>query len=114
MPGKAPSPLERIAGLAGSNGMSVDEAAVQLPSELGLPGCCQPNKNIAELYGHDAYSPNLHFVPPGLFIARDGLTWGVFLANNLLPVTLGNLLGGAGMIGLIYHVIYRRGRRESS
>ncbi len=57
---------------------------------------------------------NLYFVPLGLFLAGEGLTWGAFLSNNLLPVTLGNLLGGAGMVGLVYHVIYRRGRRESS
>lgn len=56
---------------------------------------------------------NLYFVPLGLFLGGDGLTWTAFVANNLLPVTLGNLLGGAGMVGLVYHVIYRRGRRES-
>jgi len=54
---------------------------------------------------------NLYFDPLGLFLGGDGLTWTAFLANNLLPVTLGNLLGGAGMVGLVYHVIYRRGPR---
>ena len=38
----------------------------------------------------------------------DLLNW-VGLARNLLPVTLGNLAGGAGMVGLVYWVIYRRG-----
>jgi formate/nitrite transporter len=56
---------------------------------------------------------NLYFVPLGIFLAgdgaSDGLTWTAFLLKNLLPVTLGNLLGGAGMVGLVYHVIYRRG-----
>jgi formate transporter len=59
---------------------------------------------------------NLYFVPLGLFLAGDappGLTWSAFLGRNLLPVTLGNLVGGAGMVGLVYHVIYRRDRRES-
>ena len=28
--------------------------------------------------------------------------------NHMLPVTLGNLVGGAGMVGLVYYVIYRR------
>ncbi|WP_193212687.1 formate/nitrite transporter family protein [Luteolibacter marinus] len=54
---------------------------------------------------------NLYFVPLGLFLSAaappDGLTWADFLANNLLPVTLGNLIGGAGMVGLVYHLIYR-------
>lgn len=29
--------------------------------------------------------------------------------RNLVPVTLGNLVVGAGMVGLVYHTIYRRG-----
>lgn len=55
---------------------------------------------------------NMYFVPLGIFLAGDtgpeGLTWGAFIVNNLLPVTMGNILGGAGLVGLIYHVIYRR------
>jgi formate transporter len=31
------------------------------------------------------------------------------IIHNLVPVTLGNILGGAGMIGLVYWTIYRRG-----
>jgi formate/nitrite transporter FocA (FNT family) len=30
------------------------------------------------------------------------------LIRNLIPVTLGNLAGGGGMVGLVYWVIYRR------
>lgn len=55
---------------------------------------------------------NMYFVPLALFLAGDagpdGLTWSNFLVNNLLPVTLGNLVGGAGMVGLVYHLIYGR------
>jgi formate transporter len=29
------------------------------------------------------------------------------LAGNLLPVTLGNIVGGAVLVGLVYHLIYR-------
>jgi hypothetical protein len=36
------------------------------------------------------------------------LTWGGFLILNLVPVTLGNILGGAGMVGLIYWFVYLR------
>lgn len=54
---------------------------------------------------------NMYFVPAGLFAltvpkyaalaAEAGLdtavlTWGNFLVNNLLPVTIGNIIGGAG------------------
>ncbi len=55
---------------------------------------------------------NMYFVPLALFLAGDAapesLSWGAFLLHNLLPVTLGNLVGGAGMVGLVYHVIYGR------
>jgi formate/nitrite transporter len=55
---------------------------------------------------------NMYFVPLAIFLAGDagpeGLTWSHFLVNNLLPVTLGNLVGGAGMVGLVYHLIYGR------
>jgi formate/nitrite transporter len=30
------------------------------------------------------------------------------LVNNLLPVTLGNIVGGAGFVGVIYYFIYRK------
>jgi formate transporter len=31
------------------------------------------------------------------------------IIHNLVPVTLGNILGGAGMVGLVYWTIYRKG-----
>jgi formate transporter len=37
------------------------------------------------------------------------LTWGNFLVGNLLPVTLGNVLGGSVLVGLVYWFIYLRG-----
>jgi len=36
------------------------------------------------------------------------LTWGNFFIGNLLPVTIGNIIGGAFMVGLIYWFIYLR------
>ncbi len=60
---------------------------------------------------------NMYFIPLGLFLQEHVVTAGMpnlemlnwaGLARNLLPVTLGNLVGGAGMVGLVYGVIYRR------
>lgn len=68
---------------------------------------------------------NMYFIPIGLFIksGADGsfwsavgktavdyanLTWGNFIIANLLPVTIGNIIGGAGMVGLVYWFIYLR------
>jgi len=68
---------------------------------------------------------NMYFIPVGLFIkdfavggfweaigrtAADygNLTWGAFFIKNLLPVTIGNIIGGAGFVGLAYWFIYLR------
>lgn len=39
-------------------------------------------------------------------IAAEGLTWTRFLFQSLLPVTLGNIVGGAGIVGFGYWLIY--------
>ncbi len=36
------------------------------------------------------------------------LTWANFFIANLLPVTIGNIIGGAGLVGVMYWLIYRR------
>ncbi len=68
---------------------------------------------------------NMYFIPIGLLVkagappsfwevigktAADypSLTWGNFLFANLLPVTLGNIIGGALMVGLVYWFVYIR------
>ena len=61
---------------------------------------------------------NMYFVPAGIMLTGDakivellgrdvsGLTWGSFIANNLIPVTLGNLIGGAVIVATGYYLIY--------
>jgi len=58
---------------------------------------------------------NMYFIPAGLMIkAANGagglehLTLINFLVRNLLPVTIGNIIGGAGLIGALYWIIYSR------
>lgn len=41
-------------------------------------------------------------------IASAGLNFGSFLLKNLLPVTLGNIVGGAGIVGIGYWLVYLR------
>lgn len=56
---------------------------------------------------------NLYFIPLGMLVNGDaapavaGLDAAGML-RNLVPVVLGNLAGGTGMVGLVYWVIYRR------
>ncbi len=40
------------------------------------------------------------------------LDWGQFFAGNLLPVTLGNIIGGGIMIGAYYWLIFRLGEKH--
>ncbi len=35
------------------------------------------------------------------------VTWQHFLIDNLLPVTIGNIIGGAVLVGLVYWFVYR-------
>jgi formate transporter len=56
---------------------------------------------------------NMYFIPLGILLqgagdgaAGAGLTWLGF-AQNLLPVTLGNIFGGSVMVALVYYLIYR-------
>jgi formate transporter len=73
--------------------------------------------------GYEHSIANMYFIPMGLVIkdfapasywqaigktAADfsSLTWGRFLVSNLIPVTLGNIIGGALMVGAVYWFVY--------
>mgnify|MGYP001143688781 CR=1 FL=1 len=70
---------------------------------------------------------NMYFIPIALFIkfldptayaeivtklnaGNDfaNLTWGNFFVGNLLPVTIGNIIGGAFFVGFVYWFVYLR------
>ena len=66
---------------------------------------------------------NMYYIPAGLFAkanaawcaasglsaqALDNLTWANFALHNLVPVTLGNIVGGAIFVGMAYWVSYAR------
>lgn len=86
---------------------------------LALAGRTVTDKILAIIFpisafvaaGFEHSVANLYFIPLGLFLsgadASTALTWSGFV-HNLIPVTLGNLVGGAGLVGLVYWVIYRR------
>ncbi len=42
----------------------------------------------------------------------DKLTWPVFLLNNLLPVTIGNIIGGAVLVAAVYWAIFLRSSKS--
>jgi len=58
---------------------------------------------------------NMFLIPFGMLAAGGG-DWvglGPFLAN-LLPVTLGNVIGGGVLVALVYWLVYRRGGTTQS
>ena len=70
---------------------------------------------------------NMYFISIGLFVKHDhtwlaslgskapetsNLTWTHFLWGNLVPVTIGNIVGGALMVGAVYWFVYLRRSRE--
>lgn len=50
---------------------------------------------------------NMFFIPLGMLNGAN-VTIGQFLWNNLLPVTIGNIIGGAGLVGALYWWVYGR------
>ncbi len=40
------------------------------------------------------------------------LTWKAFFINNLLPVTIGNIIGGAVLVAAIYWVVFLRNKKD--
>jgi formate/nitrite transporter len=60
---------------------------------------------------------NMYYIPAGIFAKQNpqwlamsqvpagqivNLSWVNFVVKNLIPVTLGNIVGGAGMVGVLY------------
>jgi len=50
---------------------------------------------------------NMFFIPTAIFYGAD-ITWTEFIVNNLIPATLGNIAGGAIMVGAIYWYVYEK------
>ena len=50
---------------------------------------------------------NMTYIPMGMFLGAD-VTAGAFLLGNLLPVTIGNLIGGAVVIPFAYYYAYKK------
>jgi formate/nitrite transporter len=49
---------------------------------------------------------NMYFVPAGILLGA-GVTWPQFLIWNLLPVTLGNIVGGMVFVGVAYSYCFK-------
>ena len=81
------------------------------------------------LCGFEHSVANMYYISAGLFaknvpafaqaaadagIQMDQLTWGTFFGKNLLPVSLGNIVGGAICVGCAYWFIYLRKTKKAA
>ena len=70
---------------------------------------------------------NMYYIPAGIMAKGNpvwfeaahiseaqaaGLNWAALFTKNLLPVTLGNIVGGAGMVGLLYWVSLKKKKQS--
>lgn len=73
---------------------------------------------------------NMYFIPMGLLVKEwgdpalwnqigilphqmDSLSWGNYIVKNLIPVSIGNVIGGAIFVGLAYWFIYLRKNQKT-
>ncbi len=59
---------------------------------------------------------NMFFLPYALFLApaESPLTWSGAIVENLLPVTVGNIIGGGVLVGAVYWFVYLRVRHTEN
>src|SRR3989339_726305 len=67
--------------------------------------------------GYEHCISNMYFIPMGILLKGtsaaslsglnlSSLTWGNMIVNNLIPVTLGNMVGGAFVVSFLYWMVY--------
>ena len=61
---------------------------------------------------------NMYFIPLGILLREqipvagaENLSW-LGLCSNLVPVTLGNMVGGSVMVALVYYFVYRQPEKQ--
>lgn len=73
---------------------------------------------IFVLGGFEHSIANMYYLMAGIFansvydVGNTAITFGSFLVNNLLPVTIGNLIGGTA-VGVTYWYLYLRGAKKN-
>jgi len=80
------------------------------------------------LSGYEHSVANMYYISAGLFAAKNPayaaaavekganlskLDWGVMFTRNLIPVTLGNIIGGMVLVGCAYWFIYLRKEKNA-
>jgi len=59
--------------------------------------------------GYEHSIANMFFIPASIYVGAD-ITWSSFISDNLLPATIGNLIGGAVLVGMVYWYLYLKNK----
>ncbi|KAK8848480.1 Formate/nitrite transporter-domain-containing protein [Apiospora arundinis] len=62
--------------------------------------------------GLDHVVANMFFVPLAIFLGAPGLSTGLYIWKGVIPVLLGNIVGGGLMVGVYYWYMYLCGEPE--
>lgn len=89
-------------------GRSVVDKAVAIVPPVTAFVAAGFEHSIANMYLMPLAMLEQHFGPQAGLATATTVSW-AGMAANLVPVIAGNLLGGSVLVGLVYHVIYRRG-----
>ena len=98
--------------------------SARAPPSIGLLPLIPPIAAFVAA-GFEHCIANIYFIPMGLFIKAGApesfwtaigktaadfpeLTWNNFFVGNLLPVTIGNIIGGSIMVAAVYWFVYLR------
>jgi len=59
--------------------------------------------------GYEHSVANMYFLPAGIMLGKSALlNWGAIFTRNLIPATIGNIIGGSLLVGAVYWFIYIR------
>ncbi len=61
--------------------------------------------------GYEHSIANMFFIPAAIYNGAN-ITWSAFITSNLIPATIGNIIGGAVFIGLIYGYLYNPTKKQ--
>lgn len=64
--------------------------------------------------GYEHSIANMFFIPASIYTGAE-ITWSDFLITNLIPSTLGNIVGGMLLVGCVYYFLFlKQGSKQTS
>lgn len=67
-----------------------------------------PKALLIKSYANEQFWSSINASPDMYY----NLTWSNFIVDNLIPVTIGNIIGGAVLVGFVYWFVYLKGKKR--